>query len=299
MIGLLIACSGPAVFPPDTGALPPVSPYILLDAPRLLRRIRLDLGGRLPEPADLDAVEAAPEQVWVLTEGYLDDPLLGDRLVEIWGERWGQLRDDPLIGPAELGIEEEEGFPFARASFEEPLRLMAHVAVSERPWDEIVTADYTLSTALLAQVWPVDTPADAEGWVVSRYTDGRPMSGILSGNGLWWRHVTDESNANRRRAAAISRLLLCEDFLSRPISFSALDVAAVDEESAAAAIKEEPACAGCHSTLDPLAASLFGFWWFEEHNISETGYYHAEREALSDQILGTRPAWFGQPLGGL
>ncbi len=298
VIGLLIGCAEP-VAPSPVTVQRPSSPYVLLDGPRLLRRIRLDLGGRLPDVADLDVVEADPDQVWTLADGYLDDPLLGDRLVELWGERWGQLRDDPLIGTAEIGVAEEDAFPFARSSFEEPLRLMAHVAVNDLPWDEVVTADYTLGTAPLARLWPLDTPADAEGWVISHYTDGRPMSGILSSNGLWWRHITDESNANRGRAAAISRLLLCEDFLSRPISFSALDVAAVDEASAAAAIQDEPACAGCHSTLDPLAANLFGFWWFEEHNISEIGYYHAEREALSDEILGTRPGWFGQPLGGL
>lgn len=295
---LLTGCGEPAMLPPDTGS-PTAPAFVALDAPRLLRRIRLDLNGRLPSTEDLDTVADDPGQLWPLVEGYLDDPLLGDRMVEVWGERWGMLRDDPLIGFVELDIEEDQRFAFGRSSYTEPLRLLAHVVVTDRPFAEVVTADYTVANGLLAHAWPLDTPTDEEDWVVSAYTDGRPMSGMLSTNGLWWRHVTDESNANRRRAAAISRMFLCEDFLSRPISFSALDVAAVDEEAAAAAVLQEPACAGCHSTLDPMAATLFGFWWFEEHNISETGYYHHEREALSAQILGVRPGWFGRPLSGL
>ena len=94
VIGLLIGCAEP-VAPSPVTVQRPSSPYVLLDGPRLLRRIRLDLGGRLPDVADLDVVEADPDQVWTLADGYLDDPLLGDRLVELWGERWGQLRDDP------------------------------------------------------------------------------------------------------------------------------------------------------------------------------------------------------------
>ena len=38
-------------------------------------------------------------------------------------------------------------------------------------------------------------------------------------NGVWWRYYTTPNNFGRTRAAAISRLLLCEDYLLRPISF--------------------------------------------------------------------------------
>ena len=57
----------------------------------------------------------------------------------------------------------------------------------------------------------------------ARYTDGRPAAGVLATNGLWWRYTTTDSNMNRTRAAAISRLLLCEDFMARPVSFAGDD----------------------------------------------------------------------------
>jgi len=55
----------------------------------------------------------------------------------------------------------------------------------------------------------------------------------------------------------------------------------------------------CHSSLDPVAASLFGFWWMSQYSAIEETTYHPEREALWEQYLGVSPAWYGQPISGL
>ncbi|HND33352.1 MAG TPA: hypothetical protein PLA94_25310, partial [Myxococcota bacterium] len=183
---------------------------------------------------------------------------------------------------------------YAHAIGEEPLRLIAAILQEDRPWAEVVTADHTMANELLASIWPIDYPAGGEGWQPAHYTDGRPAAGVLSTNGFYWRYVTNESNKNRGRAAAITRLLLCTDLLGRPVEFQRGNN--LDPEQA---LRTEPACVTCHATVDPIAASLFGYWWTIQYNPYEMERYHAERERLGTELLGTEPAWYGQPMGGL
>jgi hypothetical protein len=258
----------------------------------------LDLRGILPSIEELDAVEADPEQLTVYAESYLEDERLEERLVSLFAERWLTRMDEFELQYFDFHLEPPEEFEFERSVGEEPLRLLAHVAVEDLPWTDVVMADYTIANEMLADIWPLDYPEDGEGWQVSRYTDARPSVGILASNGLWWRYVTNISNQNRSRAAAMTSLLLCEDLLARPVSLAGA-VALSDEDGTATAIKEEPACIACHSTIEPLASAMFGFWTVISYNPLELSQYHAEREMLGETYLGFAPAYFGQPLQGL
>ncbi len=113
-------------------------------------------------------------------------------------------------------------------------------------------------------------------------------------SGFWWRHETTVGNQNRSRAAAISRLLLCEDMLERPVHFGDVDLAA--EQTTEEAILVEDSCVSCHSALHPIAASLFGFWWFDDRDDGEMRVYHPEREQLGPEYLSVEPVWFGLPI---
>jgi hypothetical protein len=302
MIGLLslLGCDD-GTAPVDAPAPDPDAALVSLDPPRLLRRMSLDLRGVLPTVAELDAVEADPDAIAEVRDEFLADPRLEERLVDLFAERWYTEVDDYLIFYQEYqAFEGTSGleYPWERAVGDEPLRLMAHVAVTDAPWSDIVTANYTMADELLAQVWPIAYPAGGTGWQVSTYTDGRPAAGVLATNGLWWRYYTTVSNYNRGRAAAIARLLLCVDYLSRPVSFTN-NVAIVDEAGIEEALRTNPYCMGCHSSLDPMASSLFGFWVANEYNIFEMQTYHPEREPLGETLLGVAPAWYGAPIDGL
>ena len=174
---------------------------------------------------------------------------------------------------------------------------MARVVVEDRPWTEVVTTDQTMANELLASIWPLEREP-GEGWQPARYTDGRPAVGVLASNGLWWRYYTTVSNYNRGRVAAISELLVCTDFLSRPVSL-AQGPAITDTEALADALRDDPYCLSCHASIDPAAAALFGFWVANEYNRDEVDNYHPEREPQGAERLGVEPAWFGQPLAGL
>lgn len=313
ILALLLACAPVAEAPPADEAPatmglpgPPTSalalagwegdaPYLTpLSAPRLLRRISLDLRGILPSEAELDAVEADPSALDALRDAYLADPRLEDRLVALFAERWHTVMDEYEVNSDDYGLFPHDADMFAHAVGEEPLRLLAHVVVNDLPWSDVVTADYTMANEMLGSVWPLDYPEGEEGWKVARYTDGRPAAGVLSTNGFWWRYVTNESNKNRGRVAAISKLLLCTDILARPVVFERST-----ETDPEHAIRTQPACQSCHAAIDPAAASLFGYWWVIQYNPYEMDTYHAEREPLGPTLLGVSPAWYGTPINGL
>ncbi|MDP2311324.1 MAG: DUF1592 domain-containing protein [Pseudomonadota bacterium] len=271
------------------------APYLTsLAAPRLLRRMSLDLRGVLPTEAELDAVEADPTLLDGYRDTYLADPRLEDRLVSLFAERWHTVMDEYEVGYNDYALPDQMADTYSHAVGEEPLRLLAHVTANDLPWTDIVTADYTMANELLGAIWPIEYPEGVEGWQVSHYKDGRPAAGILSTNGLWWRYVTNESNKSRGRIAAVSKLLLCTDILSRPVVFQRSTN--TDPE---AAIRTDPACQSCHSSIDPAAATLFGYWWVIQYNPYEMQNYHREREPLGPTLLGVEPAWYGTPITGL
>ncbi len=287
MILLLLLSCGPEPTPAET-----------VPSGQLLRQISLDLRGVLPSVEAMQEVDQYPETVDKWISLYLQSPEMKERWVHLFNEQWHTRIDFSPV------IFYEEYYRFAeiptleyaveRAIMEEPLRLMTEVLANDLPWTTIVTADWTMANGLLAEVWPIQYSGEGE-WQTATWVDGRPAAGILSTNGLWKRYYSTVSNMNRQRAAAISKLLLCEDYTARQIDFSQLD----PEEEIDEAIRDNPYCLGCHSSLDPIAAALFGFYSPIPVNIDEHDYYHPEREALAEELLGVSPAWFGQPINGL
>jgi len=305
MLLILLSCADDAPTPAPADSAEPVTtelvdpPLLALDAPRLLRRISLDLRGVVPTIDELDAAEADPSLVERYRDDWLDDPRLEERIIDILGEQWHTRVDAFNADTEDYSLSDEQEYALERAVGEEPLRLVAHVVLSDAHYSEIVTADYTRSEELLLSLWPLqaEDPA-ASGWQTAHYTDGRPPAGVLVTNGLWWRYWTTNFNYNRSRAAAMMRILVCEDLLQREVSFS--DVPAlVDQEGTETAIREAPACVNCHSVIDPAAANLFGFWWYAIYGVAEMTTYHPEREPLYETYLDVTPAWAGQPVSGL
>ncbi|MEC8277093.1 MAG: DUF1585 domain-containing protein [Myxococcota bacterium] len=292
----LLACKNDTPNSEDT-ALDTVT--IPLEGPRLLRRISLDLLGVLPPIDALDAVEADPSAIQRHAAEWLQDPRLEDRMVHLLNERWHTRIDhSPVIFYEEYNVFADDPaneYPVERAIMEEPLRLISSVVVEDEPWETIVLADWTMANGTLAQIWPITEPSGS-GWSRVQWTDGRPAAGVLASTGLWRRYYSTVSNMNRLRAAAISKLLLCEDYTARQITFSELDTT---EESLENAIQTNPYCLGCHASLDPIAAALFGFYPLLPENADEVDHYHPEREAMAESTMGVSPAWFGDPLNGL
>jgi hypothetical protein len=295
---LILACQSPAL---DSGLEEPQGKPLAVEPlsdTRLLRRMSLELKGVLPSLEDLEAVEEDPDALAVLREEMLEDPLFEERLVQIFSQRWHTRVDEFNGHYYDYFLQPDEEYAFERAVGEEPLRLMARVVATDQPWSDVVVSESSMANELLASIWPMEGyPEDGQGWHPVRYTDNRPAVGVLATNGLWWRYFTTFFNQNRSRAAAISKLLLCEDLLNRPISFSENgDLLAAEDVTGM--VLSEPTCQGCHVTIEPLAATLFGFWWMNDNSAPEMQTYHPEREVLGSVELGVEPSYFGKPIAG-
>jgi hypothetical protein len=290
----------PAPTVADTGhepEAPPVSPETdFLGVVGALTRASLDLRGVRPTPDEIAAVEADPAAYDALVEGFLSDPRLGARVRDLFADIYLTRQDWYYVSAADYGLGDEAGF--AASVGEEPLRILAWIVENDLPYPEIVTADWTMANEHLGAAFPVDYPEGGTGWQPVRYTDGRPAAGVLSTNGMWWRYMTNASNLNRGRANAISRILLCNDYLSRPIEFdrsvNLLDAGALED-----ALRENPGCVACHSTLDPIASYLYGFYAVDYTSRLEMTNYHPEREQYWRSMTEVAPGFYGAPGYGL
>ncbi|HWB74456.1 MAG TPA: hypothetical protein VG755_05865 [Nannocystaceae bacterium] len=242
----------------DDGDAPEPTVETLAPGERLVR-ISMALRGVRPRTDELAAVEADPSALGGIVDAYLNDAAFGETIRELHNEALLVLTDYfiypagyPSLGP----VEGRDPWTLNRAITEAPLRLVEHVVMNDRPYGEIVTADYTLADAQLTAVWGLEGGGGEGEWAEVRWVDGRDHAGILSDGWLWQRHSSTASNANRGRANAISRALLCYDFAARDIELDAT-VDLSDPDAVADAVVANPACASCHQGLDPLA-SFFG-----------------------------------------
>ncbi|MDP2307208.1 MAG: hypothetical protein Q8P18_14375 [Pseudomonadota bacterium] len=261
-----------------------------------LVRTSLDLRGVRPSLDEIAAVEADPTlgeggALAGLVDTFLEDPRYEGRVRDLWAEIYLTRAPSIYVNAATFGLGDEPGFEVSTG--EEVLAILGHVAAADLPWTDIVTADWTMADEITASIWPIDRPV-GEGWQVSHYTDGRPAAGVLATNSLWWRYGSTDSNANRKRANTASRVLLCNDYLVRPLEFDR-NINLLDEEAVADAINNDPSCTNCHNSLDPLASYFFGFWWYDPSNSLEIVKYFPERESRWALYTQKAPSYYGEP----
>lgn len=141
----------------------------------------------------------------------------------------------------------------------EPLALINHVVRNNLPFTEIVTADYTMVNPFSARSLGVEHIAFADSNNPEEFRPVAlpeyPHAGILTSPMFLNRYPTTSTNRNRGRARVVFDLFLDTDILAiegvRPGN-------AVDITTPIPTINN-PECARCHSTLDPVA-SLFQNW---------------------------------------
>lgn len=272
-----------------------------VDARAILVRASLDFRGIRPTAAEIDAVLQDPTSLDATVDGFADDPRFGDRVKSLFADALRTRRDFYRFDASAYGIDYDRDPIFQAAIAEETLDIIAHVAVTDAPFTEILTADYTIVDPILLEAWPLEEvsprPVDLpEGRTMARYTDGRPSAGILSTTSLWWRHESTLDNANRGRSNALSRALLCEDYLDRPIDFPS-DVDLTDLEAVQNAVQTNAGCTACHATLDPFASHLWGFMQQTEDAYAWARYQPANELGWKD-VSRAAPAYFGAPTNG-
>ncbi|MEL6342028.1 MAG: hypothetical protein AAFV53_02770 [Myxococcota bacterium] len=272
----------------------PAAEALTLLSPReQLMRLSIDLRGVHPAEVELETIAANPALYDDFADRYLQDPRFLSRVRELFNLRY-LTRTGEDYGKMVAGASDSQ---VATAIGEEPLRLLTHIVENDLPYSEMVLADYTVASPLLAKIWDLDR-ADGDGWTLAHYTDTRPEAGVLTMNAVWQRYPSMGGNANRHRANAVSKMLLCEDYLSRPIVLNraAVDQLTIDPE---AAISTNEACQSCHASLDPLSAHFFGFFDINDDDNDFDGLYRPEYEEGWRRYADKEPAYYGRPTANL
>lgn len=280
-------------------ATPAEAPFEPLPPREQLIRLSVDLRGVHPSEEELSAIDGTPSLYEGFVDRYLQDARFLDRMEELYNLRFLTRTGETWFDPVEAGILGAPDAVVAASLADEPLKLVRHIIENDLPYSEVVTAAYTMADPIVAAMWDLDYPAGGTAWQAATYRDGRPMAGILSMNTIWQRYPSMGGNANRHRANAVSRMVLCDDYLTRPIVLdrAAIDQLTVDPEEA---ILGET-CQSCHSSLDPLAAHFFGFYRYEGggDDLRAATLYRPENEEGWRDYANKSPGYFGRPTANL
>ena len=283
----------------------------LADDQELLRRAALSLVGRLPTAAEQQQVQTGgrPALAQILMQLQQEEPYYV-RLREAFNDiflvlgidgnpdstvlsyehfeksrLWYQQHD--LSHIADEKERRQAGYKLAndyrQALLEEPLRLIEHIVRNDRPFSEILTADYIMVSAYSARGYGVydqlktqfRNPDDPLEFLPVRLSAlvGRnasenqesatgfyPHAGVLSTFQYLSRYPTTETNRNRLRARM---------FYLHFLGVDVLELAARGSDAAAATaafpipVMQAGECVVCHKTLDPVAGLFQDYWRFD------------------------------------
>ena len=282
----------------DYDAPPFFDGVTMMSPARLLRRVTLSLGGRLPTQAEKDAVRndglAALDRILdeVMTEDAFYERLkegFNDIFLTLGyegnGEEvlsydhfqptrlWYQKFDLSKIGEKERQRARWNlAAVYRDAILREPLELIEHIVRNERPFTELVTADYIMVSPYSSRGYGVfdevkakfedtDDPFEyvpvklkalksRNGKVQESETGFYPHAGFLSMFHYLRRYPTTETNRNRLRARMYYQHFLGIDVMA--LAPRVTDAAAVSAEYKIPTMQAAD-CVVCHKSIDPLA----------------------------------------------
>lgn len=243
---------------PTTGGPAPTT--IPLSPADHLIRVSMALRGVRPSAEDLEDVAADPELLPMFVDEYLEDPRFAETVKDIFAEALllrAQLNQTMLAYRGPLLMLDDA--TYMASTPEEPLKLIEWVVSDPaRSFTEIVTTDTVMVNEVGAAAWHVSGyDKKIGGWQPVKWSDDRPQGGgVLASSALWHRHPSNGNNYHRARANLVSRVFLCDDYLTRDVPpFNDVDFS--DPDAVTNALQENPGCQACHQTLDPLA----GYFW--------------------------------------
>jgi hypothetical protein len=312
--------------PEDKNAPPFFDGVLMLDDRRLLRRVTLSLAGRLPSKDEAAAVAAQGlKALPALLDAIMKEEAFHDRLREVFNDifltigqednaetllsythfektrNWAEKHDLSHISDEKKRQQARYKLynDYRAAILGEPMRLIEHIVRHDRPFTEIVTADYIMVTPYSARGYGIfkelkakfknpDDPFEYIPVKLKALTSGNkddlqdsatgyyPHAGLLSTFQYLRRYPTTETNRNRQRARV---------YYAHFLGVDVLDLAARVSDAAAVSAKYEiptmqaSECVVCHKTLDPIAGLFQDYWRFE-------GVYGRRKEGWFKDMFG-------------
>ena len=275
----------------------------MMDDRKLLRRLTLSLAGRLPTADEATATgEHGLAALDPILDGIMKEDAFYERLAEAFNDifltrgydgvperalsyehfektrHWTGGHD--LSAIADEKAREKARYKLAddyrEAMLREPMELVKHIVRNERPFSEIITADYIMVSPFTARGYGIydeirerfRNAEDPLEFVPVRLkalkgrdkrddqesaTGFYPHAGILSTFQYLRRYPTTETNRNRLRARMYYQHFLGVDLLE--LAARVTDAAAVTAKYEVPTMQAAE-CVVCHKTMDPVA-SLF------------------------------------------
>lgn len=275
---------------------------------RLLRRVTLSLAGRLPTDAEQSAVRQQGLAAFdPLMAALMREEAFYERLLEGFNDifltlgfsgngvdvlsynhfeksrLWYQKHSlDHVPEPDRQKARYRLADQYYESLRREPLELLRYIVREDRPFTEILTADYTMVSPYSARGYGVFEslrdqfldPDDPFEYIPTRIPaltarDGKvqptedgwyPHSGLLTMFQYLRRYPTTETNRNRLRARMYYQHFLGVDVMS--VAPRVSDAAAIEAQYQIPTM-EAAACVVCHRTIDPVAG-LFQDYYNEE-----------------------------------
>ena len=294
----------------DKNAPPFFEGVVMLDDRRLLRRVTLSLAGRLPTEAELtdvakNGLKALPKILDLvmkedafydrlregfndifLTEGF-DDVPENALSYEHFSTTRGWTQNHDLSHIKDEKERRQAGYKlsndYRKAMLGEPMKLIEHIVKNDRPFTEIVTADYIMVTPYTSRGYGIFTelkpkfknPDDPFEYIPvklkalvgrNRVEDQDSTTGFYAHAGLLSnfqylkRYPTTETNRNRQRSRVYFQHFLGIDVLELAARVS--DAAAVSAKFDNPTMQASE-CVVCHKTVDPIAGLFQDYWKFE------------------------------------
>lgn len=323
---------------------------------RLLRRVTLSLAGRLPTKEELAAVEKdGLKAINVTLDAVMREDAFYERLQEAFNDilltrgydgggesalsyehfksrLWYQQHDP------NKGVSADDRLPYSHPKMvaysklvadyregllREPLQLITYIVGNERPFTEIVTADYTMVSPYTARGYGIfdnvrdefEDPEDPYEFIPTKLPalqsrNGRqkqesesgyyPHSGLLSSFQYLMRYPTTETNRNRLRVR-----MYFDHFLGIDIMQLA---PRVNDAAALTAKYEIPTmqaadCVVCHKVIDPVAGLYQDYYALDAKGVygpRKDGWYEDmfspgfEGEALPVSERWRSLQWLGE-----
>ena len=325
---------------------------------RLLRRVTLSLAARLPTKEERAAVDRdGLKSVDVILDSVMNEDAFYERLQEAFNDilltrgydgsaegalsyehfktrLWYQDRD-PRKG---LNPEQKKKLPYSHPKMiaytklindyregmrREPLELITHIVRQNRPFTEIVTADYIMVSPYTSRGYGVyeevqDQFKDPENPLefiptkikALQSRNGRqaqesatgffPHAGLLSSFQYLKRYPTTETNRNRLRVRMYFRHFLGIDIMQ--LAPRVNDAAAITSQYEIPTMQAAD-CVVCHKVMDPVAGLLQDFYVVDGKGIygpRKEGWYKdmfapgLEEEGLSDKERWRSLQWLGE-----
>jgi hypothetical protein len=291
---------------------------------RLLRRLTLSLAARLPTKSERsEAAQTGLASIEPLLASVMQEDAFYERLLEGFNDvfltlgyngngedvlsynhfqhtrHWYQKHSlDHLPEKDRQRARYKLADQYREALRREPLELLRHIVRSDRPFSELLTADYTMVSPYTSRGYGVyeelkDKFQDPESpfeFIPTRlkaltHRDGQvqptaegtyPHAGVLSMFQYLRRYPTTETNRNRLRARMYYQHFLGVDIMN--LAPRVGDAAAIDAKYEIPTMQAAE-CVVCHRTIDPIAGLFQDYY-------NEDGHYGPRKDGWFVDMFG-------------